>query len=270
MRRRPLLAGVGTAIAASLAGCFDAVFTTTVTESFQNSYEAPDGAVLAVRNVNGTVTVRSTDADQVTVSGEKRAGSEEGLDTIAVDVTEAEQFVVEASFEPAANIETRRVDLTVEVPDGVTVDRARTENGGVTVEGVRGDVRARTRNGDVEVTDVDGYVRCETSNGDVRARGTTGLAGARTDNGTVDVELLGIRSDVTCRSSNGSVTVRVGPDVSCGFRLSTTNGRAEVRDLPHDTSMSRRRRVRGRIRGGGPTLRAESTNGNVTLRSADS
>jgi DUF4097 and DUF4098 domain-containing protein YvlB len=270
MRRRTLLAGVGTITTAGLAGCFGAVFETTVSESFENSYDVSDETILTVSNRNGNVTVRDTDNDQLTVAGEKRANSESALDEISVDVTTGEQFVVEVSFGSGSNFEQRSVDLTIDVPTGATVDQLETSNGNVTVTGVTGDVSATTSNGNVEVTDVDGFVDCDSSNGNVRVRGATGVAGARTSNGTVDVELLAMDGDVPCRSSNGGVTVRVGPDISAAFALSTSNGQVSVEGVPHTASISRRARMEGQIRGGSnPTLTAETTNGDVRLRSAD-
>lgn len=270
MRRRTLLAGLGTAATTATAGCLGSVFGTTVTESFENSYDVTDETVLAVRNRNGSITVRDTDNDRLTVAGEKRARSEETLEEMSVDVTTGEQFSVGVSFGSGSAFEQRRVDLTIDVPNGVTVDQLETSNGTVTAEGVTGDVSATTSNGAVTMTDVRGYVDCDTSNGNVRVRGATGIDSARTSNGTIDVELLAMRGDVTCRSSNGGVTVRVGPDVSAGFRLSTTNGRVRIENLDHTSSTSRRGRLDGRLRGASdPTLTAETTNGDVRLRPAD-
>ena len=270
MRRRQLLAGVGTVASATLAGCFGAVFGTTVSESFENSYDVTDETTLTVSNRNGNVTVRDTDDEQLTVAGEKRAGSEDALDEISVDVTTGDQFAVQVSFGSGSAFEQRSVDLTIDVPRGVTVDQLATSNGTVSASDVSGDVSASTSNGNVEMTDVDGYVDCDTSNGNVRVRGATGLDGARTSNGTVDVELLAMRGDVTCESSNGGVTVRVGPDVSAAFRLSTTNGQVSVQNLQHTSSGSQRGLIEGQLRGGSsPTLTAETTNGDVRLRPAD-
>lgn len=270
MHRRALLASTASALPVGLAGCLGGVFGTPATASFERRYDVSEEAVLTVANRNGAVTVRDTDAEQVTVAGEKRAGTESALDTITVDVVTGEQFTVEARFGGGSNFTSRSVDLTVDVPEGVTVESVETANGQVSVDGVAGDVSASSSNGGVEVTDVDGYVACDTSNGDVRVRETTGVTTARTSNGSVDVELLAMRDDVTCRSTNGSVTVRVGPDVSAAFRLSTSNGDAEVRDVPHTVSSSGRGVVEGQLRGGtSPRLRLESSNGDVTLRPAE-
>jgi hypothetical protein len=269
MRRRTFLAGGGVLAATALSGCLGGLLGSRVTEPFSDSYDVPSGAALEVVNRNGPVTVRPAEGARMAVSGEKRANSQAGLDSIEIDVTGDDPVRVEAEFGSGSAFSNRGVDLTVEVPEGVPVDRARTTNGDVTVSDVRGDAAATTTNGDVEVTDVSGYVRCETTNGDVRARGTRGVAGARTTNGSVDVELLGMDDDVTCRSSNGSVTARVGPDVAAGFRLETSNGDAEVLELDHTVTASGPNSIEGRIRGAdSPVLALETNNGDVTLRPA--
>ena len=270
MRRRALLATTGSVIGGSLTGCVGGIFGADETESFDESYDVTDGSVLTVTNRNGDVTVRETGAEQLTVSGEKRAGTESGLAAISVDVETGEQTSVGTQLGSGSSFSNRSVELVVDVPTGMTVETVSSANGDVTVEEVSGDVSAVSSNGDVEVRDVDGYARCESTNGDVRARGTTGLRGARTSNGTVDVEVLAMRDDVTCRSTNGSVTVRVGPDVAAAISLTTSNGDAAVRDLPHTTSISRPSQIEGHLRGGtAPQLTLESSNGDVTLRPAE-
>lgn len=124
-------------------------------------------------------------------------------------------------------------------------------------------------NGNVEVTDVSGVVRGTTTNGNVRIRNTAGLSETRTGNGNVDIELMSMRSDVTCYASNGTVTVRVGPDVSAAIRLSTNTGTAAVRDLPYTTTIDRKGYIVESLRSGdSPLLYLGTNNGDVTLRPA--
>lgn len=250
----------GAVLSGSLAGCLGDFGGAPVTESFSRGYTVSPETTVAISNRNGPVTVEPASGDELTVSGEKRAGSQEGLDSVSVDVVEGERFVVSVRFSSGSDFSNRSVDLTVGVPDGVVVDRANTANGNVEVTGVRGDLSAVTANGRVEVTDVSGFVRGESVNGDVRIRNTTGLAGARTTNRAVDVDLLAMRDDVTCHSSNGDVTVRAGSDVSAAIRLSTNTGQAEVRDLPYTATAERRGYIVGSLRGGdSPSCRFRRT-----------
>lgn len=108
MRRRSLLATIGGTATASLAGCLGSLLGTTVSESFEDSYEVSGETTLAVTNQNGNLDVEPADGETLTVSGEKRAGSEDALSDISVDVITGEQFVVEVSLGSDANVERHR------------------------------------------------------------------------------------------------------------------------------------------------------------------
>jgi hypothetical protein len=267
MYRRRVLAAGGAAVLGGVAGCLQFGVGDEVTETFEDSYAVDPETTVAVANVNGDVTVEPADGDEVTVEGRKVAASQSALDSITVDVVEGERFVVDVRFGSGSSFESRRVDLTVGVPEGVAVARAATTNGDVRASGVRGDLTVVTTNGDVTVEDVAGFVRAETTNGDVELRGTTGIRGARTTNGDVDVDLAGMRGDVTCATSTGDVTVRAGEGVAARVELRTTTGNVSVRDLPFEASADRRGYRAGRLRGADePSLTLRSQTGDVTLR----
>lgn len=267
MKRREYIAGVGFGVAGSLTGCVDDLTGAPVTEEFSTDHAVDEETTVTITNRNGPVTVQEASDDRLTVSGTKRASSQEALDSVDIDIVEGEQFVITVRFGTGSDFSNRNVALTVDVPPGVAVDRAATANGNVSVTGVRGDLTAVTTNGTVDVADVAGFVRGETTNGDVQIRATTGVTGARSSNGAVDVELHSTRDDVTCSSSNGDVTVRVGPDVAAAIRLSTNSGTTAVRDLPYTTTAERSGYISGSLRDGeSPVLHLETNNGDVTLQ----
>lgn len=253
----------------TLAGCLEEPIESgsTTTRSFSRGYDVSGETTVSVDNGYGPVTVRGTDAARLAISGEIRAESRAGLEDVSVTVLEGERFVVATRFTGGSSVGARSVALTVEIPNDVTVDRVTTANGRVSVSEVRGDVRAITGDGDIELADISGHVSGDTATGDVRTRDTAGLLAARTSNGEVDVEVSSMRGDVTCRSGNGPVTVRVGPTVAAAVRLSTNRGTVEQRDLPFTPTMERRGYLVGQLRGGeSPLLVAESSDGDVLLR----
>lgn len=277
MDRRTALAAAATTMTSALAGCSTDLFGSQASSSFESEHTVSAETVVAVSNRNGAVTVTQSADDKLRLSGEKRAKTQEGLDSLSVETIDGERFVVQVQFPNESDFSKRSVDLTVAVPRGTSIDRAFTTNGDVEASGVQGDLHATTTNGSVELSDIRGFVRAETSNGNVKVRNTAGLDGAQTSNGTVDAELAAMRGDVNCRSSNGSVTVRVGPDVSTAFRLSTNIGSAEVRGLDYTAEVERDTYVVGGLRGGdgsgdgdgdAQTLSLTTSNGDVTLRSA--
>jgi hypothetical protein len=269
MNRRQFLSGVGATAVAAYAGCLDTA-TETVEESFENSYEVSGETALVVDNRNGSVAVGETDQNRVTVAGTKTASSTDALDDIEVSVAQDDPFRVETSVPSGSFFERRGVDLDIDIPAGVIVDTVQTRNGDVTVSGVDDDLRATTSNGDIEVVDVDGVVDCETTNGDIDTSNTTGVASAVTTNGDVDVALFEMSNDVTCESTNGSVTARVGPDVAGGFELVTSLGDASVQSVDHTTTGSGANSIEGQLRGASdPTLWLASDNGDVRIRPAE-
>lgn len=269
MKRRAVLSGAGTAVVSSLAGCAGDLLGTPATASFSDSYAVSTETTVTISNRNGPVTVQPSSGDELTISGEKQAASQKGLESISIDVVEDKRFVINVRFASGSDFSNRQVDLTVGIPDGVAVDVANTANGDVTVDDVRGDLNATTANGTVDVTNVSGYVRGETTNGNVRIRNCTGVRGARSSNGNVDVEIMAMQSDVTCSTSNGTVTVRAGPDLSAAIRLSTNTGSATVRNLEYTAETERKGYIVGSLRGGtSPTLFLGCDNGDVTLMPA--
>ena len=285
MDRRTALAAAATTMTSALAGCATDPFSSKVSSSFESEHTVSAETVVAVSNRNGSVTVTQSADDKLRLSGEKRADTQAGLDSLNVEVIAGERFAVQVQFADESDFSNRRVDLTVAVPSGTSIDRAFTRNGNVDASGVQGDLHASTTNGSITLSDIRGFVRAETTNGNVNIENTTGLDGAQTSNGTVDAELTAMRGDVDCRSSNGSVTVRVGPDVSTAFRLSTNIGSAGVRGLDYTAEVERETYVVGSLQGGdgggggrgsgsgdeggdSPTLSLATTNGDVTLRSA--
>ncbi|MFJ6510719.1 DUF4097 family beta strand repeat-containing protein [Streptomyces sp. NPDC091406] len=118
-----------------------------------------------------------------------------------------------------------KVDYTVEVPVGVSVDGStttgdanlsrvgtvdlRTDSGDVTLEGVAGPVKARTGNGDISGKDLrGGRIDTETSNGEIDL--TPGEA-----------------QDIRAKTSNGGLTVNL-PDDSYRFSVKTGKGEQDI------------------------------------------
>ncbi|WP_254280689.1 DUF4097 family beta strand repeat-containing protein [Haloarcula marina] len=267
MNRRGVLVGAGAAVTGALSGCaeFDSSGS-SVTASVSETYDISRETVVTVSNRNGDITVGESDSGQLRITGTKRAGSQAGLDSISIGTVEGDRFVVDGRFESGAEFESRRLDFTIGIPTGVSVDTVSTANGSVTIRNVRGNVSATTANGTVVLDDVSGTVRCESGNGDVRARETTGLVSARTASGDVDVDVLSMPADVTCRAGTGDVTVRVGPNVSGEMQLRTARGSVSVTDLPYTATTERPGYIVGRLRDGGETaLDASSSDGDIAL-----
>lgn len=140
------------------------------------------------------------------------------------------------------------VQFVVKVPVSARVD-ATTVNGGLTIEGIEGDIEARTVNGDVDARSDGGRVEAETVNGSITVR----TSAART-------------ADLEYSTVNGSITIELRDGVNADVNLSTVNGRISS-DFPMTLEGNiNPRRIRARLGEGGASIRAKTVNGSIRLR----
>jgi DUF4097 and DUF4098 domain-containing protein YvlB len=126
----------------------------------------------------------------------------------------------------------------------------RTVNGGITIRDLHGTVTFRATNGGVRLENVGGEVRGETNNGGVNID----LNGDRWDGTGLDVE-----------THNGGVNLTMPSNYSAELETGTTNGRLRV-DFPITVQGLLNKQIHTTIGGGGPRIRAITTNGGVVIR----
>lgn len=128
-----------------------------------------------------------------------------------------------------------------------------TVNGGIAISDFRGTARFGARNGGVALSSVAGDVRGETVNGGI----TVDLTGDRWDGAGLDVE-----------TRNGGVRMSLPANYSARLETGTVNGRLRI-DFPVVVQgllpAGRNPRLTTTLGSGGPTIRAMTTNGGVTI-----
>lgn len=122
-------------------------------------------------------------------------------------------------------------------------------NGGLSVAGVSGRLTLSTHNGSVALSEVGGDVRAHTQNGSLNVQ----LAGSRWDGSGLDAE-----------TRNGSVRLAVPERYAANLETGTVNGSIRT-DIPVTLSGRISRQLNIPLGGGGPTIRAMTTNGSVTI-----
>ncbi len=198
---------------------------------------------------NGGIQVRAWDRNEVRVIAKIQAH--------APSLSEAKSMAssIEVSAAPgqvsSTGPETRNhrgwsVSYEVWAPATTAAD-LQSVNGGLSVEGLTGNLRLTTTNGGISLSAVAGSVTARSTNGGVH------LDLARGGNG-VDIE-----------TTNGSVEVVVPEGVGAAIEASTRNGGIDF-DFPVQVQGRIRRQVTATIGGGGPTYRIATTNGGITLR----
>jgi hypothetical protein len=132
----------------------------------------------------------------------------------------------------------RDIDLTLE-----------THNGGIAVAAVRGDLSLKAQNGGLRLDGVAGNVRGRTTNGGVEAE----LTGDTWEGTGLDLE-----------TTNGAVRLRIPQDYSARLETGTVNGGIDI-DFPVTVQGRLGREFSTTLGGGGPLVRAETTNGQVRI-----
>ena len=122
-------------------------------------------------------------------------------------------------------------------------------NGGIHIEGVRGNIQFQTQNGGVHIAQAAGTVKGKTQNGGIHIE----LAGPRWEGQGLDVE-----------TQNGGVHLAVPATFAAHIESSTVNGgvKSDFSEMIHDRHQ---RQISADINGGGPTVRVVTTNGGVTI-----
>ena len=129
------------------------------------------------------------------------------------------------------------------------------------------EVKFTTTNGGIEITGLQGRITAETTNGGVVTRDVGGQLDASTTNGGLDIDMSRVpEGGVRLGFTNGGLKMRMPRDAKATISASITNGGISAGDLPIETTgESSRRRLEGRLNGGGGRIQIEGTNGGITL-----
>ena len=227
------------------------------TDEWTHTYPLTAGGQVRIGNTNGKVEIEGVEGNSVEIRAER----------IARGVTDT-----------AARELLPRIEIKEDVrPDRVSVETGRI--GGI-MFGAAYEVRYHVRapknalidasntNGRVTVTDVSGKVVAHTTNGGVTGKGLSGGVDARATNGGVSIELASVGSDrVMLRTTNGGVTLTLPESAKADISASCTNGGISVSGVKLEVSEQSRRRLEGKLNGGGALIELHTTNGGVRLRS---
>jgi hypothetical protein len=252
----PLLLGVFAS-----AGCdiVTANLRSEETAQWHRTYQLDPNGRVEISNVNGKIEVEPSTGNTVDVTATKKA---RGASSDA-----AKAALERASFAEDVSSSRVRIDTKIARAEGIAFG-----GGNVQVEyhvkvPIGAEVKFTTVNGGIEVTGLQGRVTAETTNGGVTTRNLSGQLEASTTNGGLDIDFAkvpegGVKLDCT----NGSIKVRVPRDAKATISASITNGGISSGDLPIEaTGENTRRRLEGRLNGGGPRIQIEGTNGGITL-----
>jgi hypothetical protein len=226
-------------------------------DEWTRTYNVSTGGRLEIVNVNGrisaepaagtTIEIRAdrsvkaiSDEQARELLGQIEMREEVGSDRIRIEVR-APRFNGRSGHE---------IKWMIKVPKGVAVD-LRTVNGGVRMTGLHGDVRARSTNGGIV---------------------GSGLAASSVDaavtNGGVEIELVAAPTtgSFDLESVNGGVTLSLPSHSKADIAARCVNGGITVNDLDVEVvGEQTRRRLNGKLNGGGARVSMETVNGGVKI-----
>lgn len=240
--RRRFLGACGAAAIAGTSGCVAIGFTRSAESTIEESYDGADIVTFSAATVNGDVTLRGEDREDLTVRATKSAASEDDLESVRLraDRNGGTLSVSVDRDEPPLRLGPEpRIALDVRAPADLPRAHVASTNGDLAVSDLR-DVDAETTNGDIEIRDAVGDLGADTTNGDVTIRGAEGDVTVDTTNGDVDVRVASSPgATVSLDSTNGDVTVdgedrgeaysTVVGDGTRRIEITTTNGDVDVR-----------------------------------------
>jgi hypothetical protein len=223
-------------------------------DEWQRTYQVAAGGRFEVVNVNGLVQVEGVSGPEVSVRAERiaKASTDESAKELLGKVE-----IVETRSDGGVRLETKapknwgrggvEVKYFVKVPAGIKVV-AQTTNGGIKLVTLPNDVVASTTNGGVSGTDLRGVVE------------------ATTTNGGIDLKFGAVGGGIKAETVNGGVVVMVPKDAKADVSARVVNGGLSVGDLPVEVvGEQSRRRLEGKLNGGGPRIEIGAVNGGVRL-----
>jgi Putative adhesin len=197
------------------------------------------------------------------------------------------------------------VDYEITVPADTTI-RARSGSGDQIIEGTHGNVDVQTGSGDVKLSRLNGEIRLQTGSGNIRAHDISGAVKGGTGSGDVEIEESGSgdidlhtgsgnlsargvqggfhgetgSGDITAegtqtgtwdmRTGSGNVRIKLPQNAAFDADISTSSGTVDVGQPVEMTVQGRvgdsHKSIRGKVHGGGPTLRVHTGSGDIEIQ----
>jgi DUF4097 and DUF4098 domain-containing protein YvlB len=142
-------------------------------EILKKSYPIESTARLTIRNLTGSISIRGTDTEQVTLHATKKAASAEQLKNINIAVdAEPGSISIATSILPQKKGSflgsSNTVDYVLVVPRTLKIARLELDDGKVLVEGMEGeDVRTNVVDGQLTIRDCCANIHLAIANGDL-------------------------------------------------------------------------------------------------------
>jgi hypothetical protein len=256
-RARVLCVALALAGAPLAGGCELVTAQEKATADWTKTYPLAAGGRVEIANVNGRIGVEAWDGATVEVRAERTGKG---------STPEAARRMLDR-IEIREDVAPGRIRLETKVANASHWFGGGTEVRYYVKVPAQAELALETVNGGIEITGVRGRVTAETTNGGVTARQLGGSIEASTTNGGLDVEVDTVADrGINLECTNGGITLRLPRTAKADLSARITNGGIDAENVDIAlTGEATRRRLEGRLNGGGPRIDLEGTNGGIRI-----
>jgi hypothetical protein len=277
------------------AGCEMTFATNQFSMREEKRFAVTGTPQLDVSTFDGSIEVRGWDRQEILIEIEKRGPDKAATDTIQVNASQSGNTIT-VSIPKPSGVQVRGLGFNLLPSASIVASVPRSSNliaksgdGSLTLLKLAGRASLETEDGSVRVEDVSGELTVRSGDGSVTARGIDGRADIRTGDGSVSLDgrLKAVQletrdgaasltaragsamdADWEVRTGDGSVHLELPAEFSADLDAHTGDGAVQVESITiADGSRRDKHTVRGRIGNGGKTLRLQSGDGSITVRS---
>jgi len=143
-----------------------------------------------------------------------------------------------------------------------------TGDGNIETSDLKGSIRIHTSDGHIEGSGFDGSLDASTNDGHMRVRGRFDSLRLQTGDGSVTADVLPgskLSDNWSIHTGDGSVTVRLADGLAADIEAHTGDGSISSQLPLMVSGVLGRKDLRGKLAGGGPTLRIHTGDGSIRL-----
>jgi DUF4097 and DUF4098 domain-containing protein YvlB len=231
---------------------------------------------VTLKTFDGAIEIRTWDKPEVQVTIEKRGKSKAATDAIEIrSEQQGDRITVEARTSDSRSFglhfnDSRSARLIVSMPANADLS-AGSGDGSIDVDGLSGRLQLRSGDGSIRGRSVGGELDVHTGDGSVTLSGKLTTLRAHSGDGSVTIQAdegstTGGDWDIT--TGDGSVTLAVPDGFGAELDAHTGDGGIHTQDLTvsNVTGQISRNSLRGRLGGGGRTVRVRTGDGSITIR----
>jgi len=227
------------------------------TEEFHQTYPLSANGHIELDNINGPVSIKVWDRDDVKVDAIKRANSKRDLQEVEIRIKSEKSYLSIRTHYPEHNHNFVRndpasVEYSLMVPRSARLSDINLVNGNLDIEGSNGEVRAACVNGRLSAHNLGGRAELSTVNGNLEA------------------SFDRLAAPVEVSSVNASVLLTLPSDAKADIEANTISG-AISNDFGITVASHRwvGHELNAELGGGGTRVRVSNVNGRIEIRHAN-